>query len=398
MTKFLRVPLCILLLVLIQTVSSAQDRTFVFPTGGSNLVTVLDAADLTEQGTIAATATGSDLLAAPRGDRYYILSPTSTDTIVVVDARTLNVIQRISLAIGASDAVLTPDGEYLLVTAGALHVFSTTTDQPVTSPVPVGSGPRKIVVNETSDRAYILAASGREIQVVDLTTFSVTAVIDTPTLSSIALLESANRLVALDSDGIRLYDVATNTEIDAIDSLFQIVNGEIRPIPGDTKVIVENNGSAPNNTSQIFDVVSREVTTIGIPASAGLRELIVIDSERALAILFDEADVAEIDLTTKPSATVTPLGIDINARSMAASPNGRFVYISSLSESRLLRYDTQTSQITHDITTSIPPRGTATAYAPSTKPPAIFTRLSGAEQFLPPGATTRFHHGGPGQG
>ena len=57
MLKSSRVPLCILLLVLTLTISSAQDRAFLFPTGGSNLVTVLDAADLSEQGTIMATAT-----------------------------------------------------------------------------------------------------------------------------------------------------------------------------------------------------------------------------------------------------------------------------------------------------------------------------------------------------
>jgi len=382
--------LCILLLVLTLTISSAQDRAFLFPTGGSNLVTVLDAADLSEQGTIMATATGSDLIATPRGDRYYVLSPTQTDTVVVVDARTLNVLQRISLAVGASDAVISPDGEYLLVTAGALHVFSTTTDQPVAAPVPVGSGPRQIVVSQTSDRAYILAASGQEIQVVDLTTFSVTAVIDTPSLSSITLLESANRLVGLEGDGIRLYDVASNTEIDTIDSLFPIINGELHPVPGDTKVVVLNKGSAPNNTSQIFDVVSRQVTTIGIPATSGLRELIVINAERAIAVVFETSDLAEIDLTTTPSATVTPLDIDINARNMAASPNGRFVYISSLSESRLIRYDTELSEITHDINAPIPPRSTGTAYAPSTKPPATLEVLSGREQYLPPGASTRF--------
>lgn len=390
MLKSVRVPLCILLLVLTWTTSYAQDRAFVFPTGGSTLVTVLDAADLTEQGTIAATATGSTLLATPRGDRYYVVSPTATDTIVVVDARTLNVLQRISLSVGASDAVISPDGERLLVTAGTLHVFSTTTDQPVTAPVAVGSGPRRIVVNQTSDRAYILAASGREIQVVDLTTFTVTKVIETPTLSSIALLESANRLVALEHDGIRIYDVASNEELDTIESLYPIVNGEIHPVPGATKVIVLNKGSAPNNTSQIFDVVSREVRTIGIPASFGLRDFIVIDSERAIAILFDDADLAEIDLTTTPSATVTPLNIDINARNMASSPNGRFIYISSLSESRLIRYDTQLGEITHDITTPIPPRSTGTAYAPSTKVPASLTTLSGKEQYLPPGTSTRF--------
>ena len=390
MLKFPRMPLCILLLALIGTISSAQDRAFVFPTGGSNLITVLDAADLSEQGTITATATGSDLLATPRGDRYYVVSPTPTDTIVVVDARTLNVLRRISLAVGAADAVLSPDGEYLLVSAGTLHVFSTITDQPVVDPVAVGSGPRQIVVNQTSDRAYILAASGRQIQVVDLNTFSVTTVIDTPTLSSIALLESANRLVALDSDGIRLYDVASNAEIDTIESLLPIVNGAILPIPGDTKVIVQNKGSAPNNTSQIFDVVSREVKTIGLPAAAGLRELIPINPDRAIAILFDDAALAEIDLATTPRATVTPLGLDINARNLAASPNGRFVYVSSLSESRLIRYDTELGEITHDINTPIPPRDLGAAYAPSSKPPVTLKTLSGKEQYLPPGATTRF--------
>ena len=390
MVKFPGMPVRILFVVLIATICSGQDRTFLFPTGGSNTVTVLDAADLSEAGTVSATSTAFRLLSTPRGDRYYIFSRGSTDAIVIVDARTLAVIRRVSLGVGVSDAALSPDGEYLLVAAGQLHIFSTTTDQLVVDPIDVGGGPTQLKVNQRSTRAYVLSKAGREIHVIDLDSFSEVGLIETPVLSSIGLVESVNRLVGLERDGLRLYDVATNEEVGTLDSLFPIVNGLLFAVPGTTEIIAENRGSAPNNTSQIFDVVSAAVRPIGVPGSTGLRDLLVISSERAFAILDAQSDVAEIDLTTTPNATVTPLGLGITARSLSGSPNGRLLYISSLSESRLMRFDTDTLTPTHDINVPLAPRSNAVAFAPSTQPPAMFVPLSGQNQFLPPGATTRF--------
>ncbi len=329
-------------------------------------------------------------MATPSGNRYYILSRSSTDALVIADARTLEVLRRVSLSVGVSDATLSPNGEYLLIAAGQLHIFNTTTDEIVVDPIPVGGGPTQVRVDQRSRRAYVLSEAGREIHVIDLETFEEVGLIEAPTLSSIGLLEAANRLVALDGDGLRLYDIRTLEQLGRLDSLFSILNGIIHPVPGSTKVAVHNRGSSPSSTSQVFDVISGKITTIGLPASAALRQLVVVDDERAFGVLTEESDVAEIDLTTSPSATVTPLGLGIEARDITVSPNGRILYATSLSESRVIRYDTETLMTTADAEVPISPSAVAGGFGPSGKSPAILETLSGEEQFFPPGNTTPF--------
>jgi uncharacterized protein (TIGR03437 family) len=383
-------PACILLLVVAATLCAAQNRVALFPSGGSNTVTLLDAVDFSEVGTLPGTSTVQSFLATPSGNRYYILSRSSTDALVIADARTLEVLRRVSLSVGVSDAALSPNGEYLLIAAGQLHIFNTTTDQAVVDPIPVGGGPTQVRVDQRSRRAYVLSEAGREIHVIDLETFEEVALIEAPTLSSIGLLEAANRLVAMDGDGLRLYDIRSLEQVGRLDSLFPILNGIIHPVPGSSTIVVHNRGSSPNSTSQLFDVVSGKITTIGLPASSAFRQIVVVDDERAFGVLTEDSDVAEIDLTTSPSATVTPLGLGIEARDMTVSPNGRILYATSLSESRVIRYDTETSMTTIDKEVPISPSQVAGGFGPSGKSPAILETLSGDQQFFPPGNTTPF--------
>ncbi|MDA1312559.1 MAG: hypothetical protein O2968_04410 [Acidobacteria bacterium] len=390
MSKFSRMPACVLFLVLAATLCEAQNHAVLFPSGGSSTVTLLDAEDLSPAGTIAGTSTARQFLATPSGDRYYILSRTSTDAIVIANPRTLEVLRRVSLSVGVSDAALSPNGQYLLVVAGQLHIFSTTTDQEIVDPIAVGSGPTQVRVDQRSRRAYVLSGSGQEIRAIDLESFEEVALIEAPTLSSIGLLETANRLVALDSDGLRLYDLKTLDQVGRLDSLFPIINGIIHPIPGSNKVAVHNRGSSPNSTSQVFDIVQGKVTTIGVPASSSFRQLTLVSAEKAFGILNEESDVAEVDLTTSPSATVTPLGLGIEARDLVVSPNGRILYATSLSQSRAVRYDTETSMTTNNVEVAVSPGALAAGFGPTGKPPAILEPLSGENQFFPPGGTTPF--------
>ena len=392
MPKFLRMPAGVLLLFLVATLCAAQNRAVLFPSGGSTTVTFLNAQDLSPAGTIAGTSTARQFLATPSGDRYYILSRSATDALVIANARTLEVLRRVSLGVGVSEAVLSPDGKYLLIAAGQLYIFSTTTDEQVVDPIPVGSGPTQLRVDQRSRRAYVLSDSRRAIHVIDLDTFEEVALIETPTLSSIGLLEGANRLVTLDFSGglLRLYELKTLDAVSTLDPLFPITNGVIHPIPGSNKVAVHNGGSSPNSTSQVFDIVSGTVTTIGIPASSSFRQLAVVSDERAFGILNEQSDVAEIDLTTSPAATVTPLGLGIEARDLLVSPNGRIVYATSLSQSRVVRYDTETSMTTSNVEVPISPSALAGGFGPTGKPPAILETLSGEDQYFPPGSTTPF--------
>ena len=77
--------------------SWGQDRTLLLPSGGSNIITALDAADLAFAGSVQASASTFKILGTPQGTKYYTISRTRTDAIIVFDAQTLDVIKRITL-------------------------------------------------------------------------------------------------------------------------------------------------------------------------------------------------------------------------------------------------------------------------------------------------------------
>ena len=283
---------------------------------------------------------------------------------------------------------MTPDGEHLVVAAGRLRIFSTQSDEQVGGDIEVGGGPREIEVNARSTRAYVLAGSGRVINIVDLIERTVMATIDTPATVSIGLVEQANRLVALQAAGLQTYELRTNEPRDLIPPALPLVNGLLDPIPGTSRVFVRNRGSAPRNTSQIFNLVEGTVNPVGLVSTFGIRQVVFSGSDRAFAILSDAEDLAEIDLTAMPTATVTPLEIGFRARSVSISSSGGLVYVSSLADATMARYDTTTAAITHTVMPAIAPSENVTIFAPSTLPPAAMTILGGQDQFIPPGAIT----------
>ena len=368
--------------------SWGQDRTLLLPSGGSNIITALDAADLAFAGSVQASASTFKILGTPQGTKYYMISRTRTDAIIVVDVQTLEVIKRITLDTALSDAVVTPNGEHLVVGAGRLRIFSTETDEQVGDDIDVGSGLNELEVNRRSTRAYVLGSGGRAITVVDLTAGVVVATIDTPTTVSIGLVEQANRLVALQDAGLQSYDLGTNEAGDLIPPGFPITNGIIDPIPGTSRVFVRNRGSAPRNTSQVFNLVERTVNPVGLIGTVNIRQMVFAGPDCAFAVLSDLLDLAELDLTTAPTITVTPLDIGFAARSVSISPNRKLVYVSSLSEATVARYDVTTGTVTHTVMPAIAPSENATVFAPSPLPPTTMTIVGGQDQFVPPGFTT----------
>ena len=370
------------------SLSWGQDRTFLLPSGGSNIITVLDAADLAFAGSVPAAVSTFKILGTPQGTKYYMISRTRTDAIVVVNAQTLEVIKRITLDSGVSDAAVTPNGENLIVAAGGLRIFSTETDEAVGDDIDVGGPPAEVEVSQRSTRAYVLASGGRAITAVDLTTRVVVATIDTPRTVSIGLVEQANRLVGLQDAGLQSYDLSTLEEGDLIPPALPITNGIINPIPGTSRVFVQNGGSAPRNTSQVFNLIERTVNPVGSIGAFSIRRVVFAGSDRAFAVVSNLEDVVELDLTATPTITVTPLDIGFAARSLSVSPNGKLVYVSSISEGTVARYDVTTGTVTHTIMPAIAPTENATIFAPSPRPPATMTIVGGQNQFVAPGFTT----------
>ncbi len=113
------------------------------------------------------------ILAKPDGSKYYVISGSGSQTVTVVDSAFANARSLGNLGTQATAAALTPDGKRLLVVAGSLHVFDTTTDSDLTpNGVLPGTPLTDVAVSLDGTRAFLLGTlpSGQGVlYAVDLT-------------------------------------------------------------------------------------------------------------------------------------------------------------------------------------------------------------------------------------
>ena len=378
------VVLCLLALFAATDTFGAKGRIFLFPPSGTAVVTVLDAETLAAAGSFTGTSTVTNVLGAADSKKFYVISRTSTDTVVVVDAETLLVTQRLSLGASASDAEITPDGKYLLVAGGMLRVIRTDTDEQLPS-IPVGRGPTRIVIDNTSTKAYVLANRGRAVDVIDLATLVVERNIEVPSSSSIALTPDDARLLVVTRDGLSQFRTTDLEEIESIESSSTIVNGKVLPLPNSTQVVVQNGSGGATANSLLFDLNKRKVYTIGNVGATHFEEIVIVSNEQGFGILAGSRDFVEIDFTVRPNPAVDVLSFGKDSRDIGISPNNKVIFLSSLPASTVTRVDVATLQATSTVAVPIAPAGHAVVFPPSQLPPAQITVNGGNNQFVPPG-------------
>ena len=169
-------------------------------------VAVFTESPFQSSGTIAVPPGALAVFARPDGSRYYIVSASSTDTLLVMNSALNTVLKRVDLGSPARAAGLSPDGKRLLILAGGLHVFDVTTpnDDDITpSPVPsVGVDPGALAFSLDSKSAFILSAQTGRLSRYNLENDYVDATVElngSPTAVAVAptgaLLVSATNVV-----------------------------------------------------------------------------------------------------------------------------------------------------------------------------------------------------------
>jgi hypothetical protein len=169
---------------------AASDRILVLPSLSGGTATIIQPDGPTQETTFAAPLGAFKVLQDGTGDTYYILSNRASQAVTVVDAGTLQPLAVIPLGTGVSDGVITPDGRYLLVTAGSLIVIDLQSLETVDT-VSVGGSARVIVAASTF--AYVMAAfaRARQIHAVDLETLEVVA--ETPETDGLPIWSGGGR-------------------------------------------------------------------------------------------------------------------------------------------------------------------------------------------------------------
>jgi uncharacterized protein (TIGR03437 family) len=384
MLSYRVVVLCLLALFTAPDTVRSEGRVFLFPSTGTDVITVLDADTLAAIGSFTGTNNVTNVLGSADGTKYYTISRTSVDTVVVVDAETLMVTQRLSLGSSASDAEITPDGKYLLVASGTLRVIRTDTEEQLPN-IPVGGGPTQIVIDNTSTKAYVLANRGKVVNVIDLATLVVERTLQVPSSSSIALTPNDGRLLVATRTGLSQFRTTDLEEIQMIESSSTIVNGKIHTLPNSTQAVVQNRSTGATANSLLFNLSDRTVRPIGNVGSTNFEEIVVVTNQQAFGILSGSRDFVEIDFTTTPNPSVAVLTFGKDSRDMGISPNKKVIFLSSLPSSTATRVDVASIQATNTVLVPIAPAGHAAVFAPSLLPPAQITVNGGNNQFVPPG-------------
>jgi uncharacterized protein (TIGR03437 family) len=350
---------------------------FVVPSTGGQPTSVFSGDPFALRNSIAASNVGIQALSVPAGTKTYLIQRSGSDTVVVVDANTNAVTQRISLSTNGEAAALTPNGQRLLVTAGTLHIIDTGSDTEVGS-VAVGSTPTDVAVSLDGTRAFVLTPSANTLTAVDLATNQVTG---TPLALSGGLTS-----VETGPNGL-IYVTATNRlfEIDPRTNTLRI---EIPVIgrPGQTVFTANGRYAVSLNETPVtgssvfvFDLISKTLagTIAKLSGSFGdilLNKLIAAGNDRVFATAQSGGVIYQVTPSTLAINAAGYSGIDQLVNVLAASasnqlPSPRYLYAAT--PTSLYRFDISSSLLTPSgqIGVTSQPIGVLSASVPSTISP-----------------------------
>ncbi len=328
----------------------------------------------------------------PAGTRYFVVSGSGSDTVLVLDGATLNVLQRISLLNNGTAGAVTPDVRRLLVTAGSLFIFDITgTGTTLPNPVPVNAGtnPTDVAVSLDSTRAFVLSPTDQRLVAVDLTASNY------PVVGSVSI-PGASTGVAVGPNGM-VYVTTVNRvyEIDPRTMTFTLTEGiGVNGKPGKLSftpdgryaIAVNQTPVAGNSSVLLFDLLNK--TLAGSIPNFGvvLDTLLVVSNNRAFALANQNQTLYEI--TISPFNISVPsfgsLGTPPSLLAAAVSrelPQARFLYFATASS--LYRIDLLTNDLSGQLALGLPTSRISVAGPASTGTPASFLQYNNNQTLLP---------------
>ncbi len=325
--------------------------------------------------------------ATPAGNKFYFVGRSANDTVVVTDA-SFGVIARRNLGTGATAAALSPDGRRLVVTAGAVHILDTSSDQVITQ-VDGGTAPNDVSISRDSQRAFVTSQISGRLTSFDLNTFAV--------LGQLQNLGPVNG-VSVGPNGL-VYVSATNIlyEIDPRDLTFRQGAGiSLSAQPGKpafvadgfggVRVVMANLNPGFGGSSLItVDLGTRTFTAL---AAGGiiLDRIIPVSSTRVFATSQSQQLYDIILPTGLTAATFTGIASTAGVRAAVASnefPNARYLYIAY--SNNVTRIDLTTGGATGSFALANLPGGLSYAGAAATGLPSNVYLFNNG-QFVGPSA------------
>jgi len=301
-------------LLLLSAAASNAQNVFVLPASisGSSNVGVFSANPFSNVGNINVNPAANLVLATPDGTKFYIISNSGSNTILATDSTFSGIRPIASLGVQPTTALITPDGRRLLVGAGTLQIFDTTSDLTL-----VGGGLNvmgtviDVAVNLESTRAFVLVntGSGSQVTAVDLSNNSVIGTIPVPGFGT-GISTGPNDLVYVSTQNVIL-------EVDprsaAVRQQIQLNGrpGKLYFTPDGKLGVAVNQIPVTGNVLVTLDLNTRmlgvNVPTASLPANVVLDKLFIVGNNRILALSNSGASNAQtlFDITLAPLSVNT---------------------------------------------------------------------------------------------
>ncbi|MBL8177890.1 MAG: hypothetical protein JNK48_24650 [Bryobacterales bacterium] len=342
----------------------AQARNvFILPPGDGSFRPVVNfVGDPFAPASVPSITAAADTFAAfsSSSGKFYFVGRSSTDTVIVTDSN-FQVIARRSLGLGASAAAMTPNGRFLVVAAGSVHILDTTSDTVVSQFNDAGVNPNDVAISLDSSRAFVTSQASGRVTAIDLSIFGNAGFRD-----NLGPVNGVN----VGPNGL-VYVAAQNIlyEIDPRDMTLRggagiPLNGQPgKPAfaadgLGTVRVLLPNLNTAFGGSSALsVDLISRQATPIF--ANGVLFDRIVpVSGSRAFAVSQGN-QLYEIFLPASAAvANITGLASASGIRSVIASeefPNARYLYVASSGTNTISRVDLGANSVSGSFPLSAPP-------------------------------------------
>ena len=371
----------VLFLLSFLPVVNAASYVFVFH-GDTVTASVYDAESLDLVGTPvvgrrAALAFGVTSKQAPNAfEKFYVVTHNSVVILNSDFSARGTVFLEGMVPAAQSAATLSPDGSRLLIASGDQVVILDTSNDSILASVELVSTPTGVAVDGSSNRAYIISSASRWVRVLDLVTNQ---------LEDLALeMPSLPATIASSADGSGVY-IAGQRSIYQID---EQVEGFLKPILAMAPESSSASKVASGDDSLILGEDTKLPESVYLNGGASIDKLILARSNK----FYLRAGADLLQGILNPGGTTFPItdpesGQPFNSSSadIAASPDGRMIFIAESSMPRLARIDTSGEQNVEEVILASKPTAVALT-APPTIQAGTLEKFSGDGQMVQSGS------------
>ncbi len=303
------------------------------------------------------------MVAHPTLNKYYVLSKSSTDTVIVLDgANFTTVTKRLSLGQGQAFAI-SPDGRRLVVEADNTYVIDATTDAVLATISDTGSSPNDVAISLDGSRAFVLSSTSNRLTAIDLTTNAVTGTSLTIPGVSTGVAVGPNGLVYVTTVN-RLFEVDPRTLLVRTEIPLNARPGKLTFTSDGKYAVAVNQTPITGSSALLFDLIAHTLSSTIPNFNTNLTSIIPASDSRVYAYSADTQQLYEISLAPF-NITVASFGNIGQINSIGAVtvtnelPSPKYMFLTTASS--LYRIDLSTN----------PPNGTGQVALSTTAPGGI---------------------------